>query len=53
MSERPRSRKKHLVEGTVQKIERKGEGLNLERNGVNTGFIKRMLTRFRKNRNNG
>lgn len=48
MSEKPRSRKKHMVEGVVSEIERQEEGLGLEKVGENMGFLKRMIKRIWK-----
>ena len=48
MSQRPKSRKKNVVEGNVAEITRQGEGLGLERVGEKTGFFARFWKKFRK-----
>ena len=48
MSETPRSRKKHMVEGVVSEIERQEEGLGLEKVGESMGFLKRLIKRIWK-----
>ncbi len=50
MSEKRRGRKRHVVQGDVQKIERKGQGLGLGVTGEEKGFFRKMLSLFRKNK---
>jgi len=47
MSNRPRGRKKHLVDGKVAKIVKKEE-LEIEQVGESSGLVKRLIRRFKK-----
>ena len=47
MNSRPRSRKKHRVEGNVSKIEKK-EKLDVEQVGENSSLVKKLIRRFKK-----
>jgi len=52
MSERPKSRKRHIVDGNVAEIKKSEEGLGLKKVGGTTGFLKRMIRRIRRGRYN-
>ena len=48
MSEKPKSRKRHRVDGTVSEIKKSEEGLGLERVGEASGFLKKMIRLIRR-----
>ena len=48
MSNRPRSRKKHMVEGTVAAVEKMEEVARKEKVGENTGFLRKMIRRIKR-----
>lgn len=48
MSNMPRSRKKHMVEGTVATIEKKEEVTGMKRVGDNSSFLRRMIRRMKR-----
>ena len=52
MSEKPKSRKRHRVEGTVSEIRKSEEGLGMERVGEVTGFLKKMIRMIRREKDN-
>ncbi len=51
MSEKPKSRKRNEVEGTVSGIKKQERGLGLGRVGEGTSFVSRMFGFFRRGRN--
>ena len=51
MSERPKSRKRNEVEGTVSQIKKQEQGLGLGRVGEGTSFVSKMFRFFKKGRN--
>lgn len=51
MSQKPRSRKRNIVNGTVSQIEKKGEGLGLESVGHTVSVIASIIRRRKDNRN--
>ena len=52
MSERPKSRKRHIVNGNVAEIKKSEEGLGLGKIGEATGFLKKMIKRIRRGKDN-
>ena len=52
MSEKPKSRKKHNVEGNVAQIKKSEEGLGMKRVGESGGFLKRMARLIRRDKDN-
>lgn len=51
MSERPKSRKRNVVEGTVSEIRKQEEGLGLDKVGEGISFVSRLFRFFRKQKN--
>ena len=51
MSEKPISRKRNTVEGTVSEIKKQEKGLGLGRVGEGTSFISKMFSFFKRERN--
>lgn len=51
MSEKPRSRKRNVVDGNVSEIKKQERGLGLGRVGEGTSFISKMFSFFRRQRN--
>ncbi|MBQ2583180.1 MAG: hypothetical protein II577_04695 [Erysipelotrichaceae bacterium] len=52
MSEKPKSRKRHRVEGTVSEIRKSEEGLGMERVGEVRSFFKKMIRMIRREKDN-
>ncbi|MBQ2657862.1 MAG: hypothetical protein IJF87_04760 [Erysipelotrichaceae bacterium] len=51
MSERPKSRKRNEVEGTVSEIKKQERGLGLGKVGEGTSFVSKMFSFFKRGRN--
>ena len=51
MSEKPKSRKRNVVEGNVAEIKKQEKGLGLERVGDGTSFVSKMFSFFKRGRN--
>ena len=47
MSERPKSRKKHMVEGEVSEIKKQDEGLGLDKVGDSINLLRKMIRLIR------
>ena len=50
MSEKPKSRKRNVVDGNVAQIKKQDEGLGLDRVGEGASFVSRLFGFFRKPR---
>ena len=50
MSEKPRGRKRNIVEGNVTQIKKQDEGLGLDRVGEGVSFVSKLFGFFRKPR---